>query len=355
MKKTKKKTVRNQQRVMLIFSLLVFGILVLTMAIVAGVVYLTFRRNALILASIETLGMLFSVFLFASIIIGTIIGIITGRVFLRNIDKIVDGMEDLAQGNYEVRVPEVEAGLAKDLTQSFNIMATELENTRLMRANFVNEYAHEFKTPIVSLLGFAKLLKNADLTEEQRNEYVNIIEEEAQRLSSLATNSLNLTNIDKQTILTGVSRFNLSEQIRTCVLMAEKKWIAKNLDISVDFDEVFVNANEEMLKQVWINLIDNAIKFSDENGELSIKIFKDASTVAVIIKDKGAEIKQEEKDKIFGRFYRAENSSGVEGHGVGLAIVKKIVDIHKGRINVESGGGYTQFEIIIPTNLKKTK
>ena len=353
MKKEKKKNMRTQRRVMLIFSLLVFGILVLTMAIVASTVYLTFRRNALFLDSIETLGMLFSVFLVASIIIGTVIGIITGRVFLRNIDKIVDGMEDLSQGKYEVRVPEVEKGLSKDLTHSFNIMATELENTQMMRADFVNEYAHEFKTPIVSLLGFAKLLKKGDLTEEQRAEYINIIEEEARRLSVLATNSLNLTKIDNQSILTGVSKFNLSEQIRNCILMAENKWTEKNLDLSVDFDEVYIYANEEMLKQVWLNLIDNAIKFADAKGELSIKIFKDAKNIAVIVKDKGQEIKEEDKDKIFQRFYRAGDIDKVEGHGVGLAIVKKIVDLHKGRIIVESGGGYTQFEVVLPRRLAK--
>ena len=349
--RTKDKKALRTPRVMITFALLVFGILSLTMAIVVGAVYLMFRRNALVLDSIETLTMLLSVFLFASIIIGTVIGIITGRVFLKNMDKIVDGMEDLAHGNYDVRVPELESGLTKDLTHSFNLMASELENTQMLRSDFVNDYAHEFKTPIVSLLGFAKILKKGNLSEEERIEYINIIEEEAQRLSTLATNSLNLTKVDKQTILTGTTSFNLSEQIRNCILLAEKKWSAKNLELSLDFDEVFIYANEEMLKQVWINLIDNAIKFSDEGGELSIKIYKDVKTIVVIVKDKGVEIKEDDKEKILTRFYRAHNSDGVDGHGVGLTIVKKIVELHKGSVAVESAEGYTQFEVTLPRRM----
>ena len=346
--KTKNKKSFRTPRVMIAFALLVFGILSLTMAIVGCAIYLMFRRNALVLDSYETLGMLLSVFLFASIIIGTLIGIITGRVFLKNMDKIVDGMEDLAQGNYKVRVPEVDAGLSKDLTHSFNLMATELENTQMLRSDFVNEYAHEFKTPIVSLLGFAKILKKGNLTKEESLEYINIIEEEAQRLSTLATNSLNLTKVDKQTILTGLTTFNLSEQIRNCILLAEKKWTEKKLDLQLNFDEVFICANEEMLKQVWINLIDNAIKFADVKGDLTIKIYKDAKSIVVLVKDKGVEIKEEDKEKIFTRFYRADNSDGIEGHGVGLTIVKKVLELHEGKVTVESGGGYTQFEVTIP-------
>ncbi len=343
-----KKKVRRTQSVIIIFSLLVFGILSATMLVVGGAIYIMFRRDVFTMSSIETLSMLITFFLFASIIIGTLIGILTGRVVLKNIDLIVDGMDELAQGNYDVRVPELKSGITKELTDTFNVLASELENTNTLRSDFINDFAHEFKTPIVSLLGFAKLLKNKDLTEKQYLEYLEIIEEEAQRLSTLSTNSLNLTKIDKQEILTNVVTYNLSEQIRNCVLLTEKKWTKKNLEPVLDFDEYYISANEEMLKQVWINLIDNAIKFSFADEKIEINIFKDSQTVRVVVKNKGVEIKEGEREKIFGRFYRTESAEGIEGTGVGLAVVKKIIDLHKGQIYVQSNDGVTQFEVVIP-------
>ncbi len=348
MKNAKKGNALKTQRVILIFTSMVFLILVATMFIVGGVIYLMFKRNALFLDAFQTIWTLAVTFLFASVIIGTIIGIVMARVVLKNMDSIVNGMEELSDGKYHVRIPEVKSGLGKEMIHSFNLLAGELENTHVLRSDFVNDFAHEFKTPIVSLLGFAKLLKKDNLSKEQRAEYLSIIEEEAERLSAMSTNSLNLTRIDKQTILTETSRYNLSEQLRNCVLLTEKKWTAKGVEPILEFDEFFVCANEELLKQVWINLIDNAIKFSDRFGKLEIKIYKDAKTIRVVVKNKGVKINDDEKDKIFNRFYRAKSAEGIDGTGVGLAIVKKIIDLHKGRISVVSDNGYTQFEVILP-------
>ena len=335
-------------RVGIIFALLVFSILVVTMAIVGGVIYLMFRRNALLMNEFETLWTLTLTFLVASVIIGTLISIITAKVILKNMDNVVKGMEELSKGKYKVRIPEVKAGIGKEIVDSFNILASELENTHVLRSDFINDYAHEFKTPIVSLLGFAKLLQKENLTDEQRKEYLSVIEEEAERLSAMSTNSLYLTRVDKQTILTDVVEFNLSEQIRNCVLLFEKKWTAKELELDLDFDEFIVSGNEEMLKQVWINLIDNAIKFSNKSGKIEIGINKKEKFIHVTVKNSGVEIGESEKEKIFNRFYRTEKTQGIEGTGVGLAIVKKIVDLHKGSVFVDSVNGYTTFEVILP-------
>lgn len=336
-------------KVGIIFAILVFCILVVTMAIVGGVIYLMFRRNALLMNEFETLWTLTLTFLVASVIIGTLISIITAKVILKNMDNVVKGMSELSKGKYKVRIPEVKTGIGKEMVDSFNLLATELENTHVLRSDFINDFAHEFKTPIVSLLGFAKLLQKENLTEEQKKEYLSVIEEEAKRLSTMSTNSLNLTRVDKQTILTDVVKFNLSEQIRNCVLLFEKKWTVKGLELDLDFDEFAVCGNEEMLKQVWINLIDNAIKFSNEKGNIEIGINKKEKFVHVTVKNSGIEIGEFEKEKIFNRFYRAEKTQGVEGTGVGLAIVKKIVDLHRGSVMVESVNSYTTFEVVLPS------
>lgn len=335
-------------RVAIVFTILVFCTLVITMAIVGGSIYLVFRRNVLVLNEIETLWMLTVTSILASIIIGTIVSMLIARLVLKNMDNIVNGMEDLSKGNYSVRLPEAKVGFGREMSDSFNILAAELESTKMLRSDFINDFAHEFKTPIVSLLGFAKLLQKETLTEEQKKEYLSVIEEEAERLSLMSTNSLIFTRIDKQTILTGTDRFNLSEQIRNCVLLLEKKWAQKQLEPVLEFDEVFIDGNEEMLKQVWINLIDNAIKFSNENEKIVIDIEKNEKTVSVSVKNRGVEISDEEKEKIFNRFYRSKKSEGLEGTGVGLAIVNKIMNLHKGSVAVESENGYTCFTMMLP-------
>lgn len=347
--KVKKKNYRNSSKVILIFSSMVFFVLAVTMLIVGVLMYLIFQRDTLNITSAETVGSMVIFFLVASIILGTVIAATTARIFLKNIDNIIEGMNDLASGNYEVRVPAVQSGMTKELIDTFNLLADELENTKTLRSDFVNDFAHEFKTPIVSLLGFAKLLKNPNLTDEERTEYLKIIEEEANRLSVMSTNSLNLTRVEKQTILTEKTQFNLSEQIRNCVLLLEKKWSEKNLELDLDLEEISVFANEEMLKQVFINLIDNAVKFSYENKELKLKLYKKEDKVVFSIRNYGLAISDADKEKIFTRFYRAENSMGIEGTGVGLAIVKKIVELHKGEILLHNESDFTEFEVAIPS------
>ncbi len=350
MRKIKPKKIFRASKVAIAFTLLVFCVLVITMAIIGGIIYLTFKSEFTILKRYENVWTIALTFLVASVIIGTIISIFAAKLALGNMDKLVNGMVELSKGDYSVRVPRVEKGVGKELIDSFNLLASELENTRVLRSDFVNEFAHEFKTPIVSLLGFAKILKKENLTEEQRVEYLSIIEEEAERLSILSTNSLNLTKIEKQTILTDVTRFNVSEQIRNCILLFEKKWDRKGLELVLDFDEFFVVGNEELLKQVWINLIDNAIKFSKDFGKIEVEIKNTKKDLIVTVKNSGVEIKEEEREKIFSRFYRSRKASGIEGTGVGLAIVKKIIDLHRGGISALSENGVTCFEVKLPAH-----
>ena len=198
--------------------------------------------------------------------------------------------------------------------------------------------------------GFAKLLKRGNLSQEQKEEYISIIEEESIRLSDMATKVLNLTKVENQSILTDVSQYNLSEQIRNCVLLLESKWSKKNVEFDMDFPEIEVKANEEMLKQVWINLIDNAIKFSHANSVIEISITQKEGkkgTVSVCITNVGEEIPENEQKLIFRKFYQSDKSHYSYGNGIGLAIVKKIVDLHGGEIKVESKNSKTSFIVAL--------
>ena len=286
-----------------------------------------------------------------SIAFGTLMVIFIGELPLKPIKRLIIKLKKLARGDFGTRLrfgyPLDKHPTFMELSESFNTMAEELENTEILRSDFINNFSHEFKTPIVSIAGFAKLLKRGDLTEEQKKEYLNIIEEESLRLSYMATNVLNLTKVENQTILTDISEFNLSEQIRSSILLLENHWTKKKLEFSIEFDEYNIHANEELLKQVWINLIHNAIKFSPEYGLIVIKIVEQEEYYKITVANSGEEIPFESRDKIFNKFYQADESHSSEGNGVGLAIVKRILELHKGDITVDCKNGITTFGVVI--------
>lgn len=261
-------------------------------------------------------------------------------------------MNRLASGDFKARLsiwkPLKNHPTFAEITDSFNTMAQELENTQMLRSDFINNFSHEFKTPIVSIAGFAKLIRKGNLTDEQKEEYLAIIEEESLRLSAMATNVLALTNIENQTILTDVSTYNLSEQLRSCVLLLEEYWSRRNLSLELEFDEYEISANEELLRQVWINLLDNAIKFSPPTGEVILQITQKESILRVRVTNFGSEIPEDKMDKIWGKFYQADESHASQGNGIGLAIVKYIVELHKGEVSVKSQNGMTTFTVELP-------
>jgi signal transduction histidine kinase len=284
-----------------------------------------------------------------SLILGWVLVFFSIRIPLKPFHTLVSHMNRLAQGDFETRI-ESKGMLSnhpavKGINDSFNKLAEELENTEMLRGDFINNFSHEFKTPIVSIAGFAKLLKRGNLTEEQRQAYLDSIEEESLRLSYMATNVLNLTKVENQTILSEVTAFNLSEQVRSAVLLLEAKWSEKNIDLQLDFDEHTVEGNEELLKQVWINLMDNAVKFSPRCGAVLLDVTEEGSTVRVTVSNTGPEIPPEKREKIFGKFYQGDESHATEGNGIGLAVVKRVVELHMGSIEVCSEGGMNTFTV----------
>jgi len=337
----------------LLFSGVVFCFFIVTMAVVGGVIIFLIHRGVL-----EPVGSgpkgehLILRMMLASVLLGAVLTTVTSRFPLKPVNTIINAMNRLASGDYKTRL-HFGKHLAKhptiiEISRSFNNLAEELDKTEILRSDFINNFSHEFKTPIVSIAGFAKLLKHGDLTEEQKAEYIDIIEEESLRLSAMATNVLNLTKVENQTILTGVTEFNLSEQIRNCILLLENKWSRKNITPELDFGEHFISANEEMLKQVWINLIDNAIKYGDQGTSVRVGITETEDHIFVSVSDTGVEIPPELREKIFRKFYQADESHSSEGNGVGLAVVKGIVKLHNGDVTVSSGNHQTVFTVKLP-------
>ncbi len=286
---------------------------------------------------------------FASIITGIVLFYFTSNIMLRPVNEILDGMSKLSDGKYDTRLKYADGSILEPVYNSFNTLAQELQNVEIIQSDFVNNFSHEFKTPLMSINGLIGLMRNNELPREKQLEYLSIIEEETDRLSLLTTNVLNITKLENQEILADKHRYNVSEQIRMCVLLLERQWTAKNLNLAMDFDEYFIDANEDLMKQVWLNILDNAVKFADDGGALEIKIAaRGDGMLEVGIGNSGPEISESDREKIFNKFYQADKSHSKSGNGIGLSIVKRIVELHKGAVSVGRDGELTVFTVALP-------
>ena len=268
--------------------------------------------------------------------IGVSLILVMASHIINPLRKITEATKKVATGNLKVKVDVDRKDEIGELAQNFNIMVDELNSIEYLRKDFISNISHELKTPIASIQGFTKLLADDNLSKEEKDEYINIILEETQRLSNLSSNMLKLSKLEKQEIVTNKTEYRLDNQIRKAIIMLDEKINSKKIKISLDSSEVSIYEDEDLIMEIWINLINNAIKYSNENGEIKIKVIEKENDVKVSIKDEGIGIPKDKQERIFEKFYQVENSRAGEGSGLGLAIVKRIVDLIKGEIEVES-------------------
>ncbi len=347
-----KKTFRQNFGLTALFSAIVFLILLITSLLIFIVGILLIRMNVVNIAKLSRQEPLLPIFmlLIISVVVGTVVSFMISRFPLKPLRRVIDATNRLASGDFTTRLRLPGPASFGELTASFNRMAEELGSIEMLRADFVDNFSHEFKTPIVSIKGFAEELKHDDLTREQRNEYLDIIIHESGRLAQLATNVLNLSRVEKQTILAGRARFDLTEQVRRCILLFETKWEQRMLTLTVELDEVTLEGDEELLSQVWLNLIDNAIKFTPEGGCVDIRLRKDEKNAVFSIRDDGYGISEEAQRHIFDKFYQGESKQlSSSGNGLGLPIARRVILLHGGdlRCKSEEGAG-TEFIAELP-------
>lgn len=271
-----------------------------------------------------------------SIIIGSILFLIVGKMIVKPIRKLTKATERVAAGDFNIDLDNHRQDELGTLISSFNTMAKELKTIEILRNDFISDISHEFKTPLTSIEGYTKLLNICD--EEEREEYIDIITEETKRLSTLATNILTLNKIENENTSIYMEEFSMDEQIRKAILLLENKWCEKDIELEIDLETIEYKGNQNLMYQVWLNLIDNAIKFSPKGQIVEIKLYKQKDKVIFFIKDNGIGIPKEKGNRIFEKFYKEDKSRNTEGNGLGLSIVKKIVDMHQGKI-------YLDFEI----------
>lgn len=325
--------------VTLVLSIVIFAIMFTVMTLQGFLMYLYFRIWYQADIPMPQFWRPIPFTILVSTLVGVALTILASRVPLKPIRVLIEAINQLAEGNFHVRIHLDLTSEFVRLSESFNSMAQELENTEFLRSDFINNFSHEFKTPIVSLRGFAKLLKNGDLTPEEREEYLDIIIHESTRLSQLASNVLNLSKIENLNILSDMQVFDLTEEVRQSILLLESKWQKKLLELIIDMEDMEYYGSRNLLNQVWINLIDNAVKFSPEKGKIKIKLHRFGGSAVFQILDNGCGMSGETAQHIFDRFYQGEASHTTEGNGIGLTVVEKIVRLHKGNITLSSEEG----------------
>lgn len=285
-----------------------------------------------------------------SFILGGTVTSILGTQLLSPIIHLGKAMRTVASGDFTPRLStKSPISEVQELYQNFNRMVQELAATEILQSDFISNVSHEFKTPINAIEGYATLLSGGCQADPEQKEYAGKILYNTRRLSGLVGNILLLSKVENQAIPAGREGFRLDEQLRQAVVALEEKWTAKNIQLEAELEEVTYSGNEQLLTHVWMNLIDNAIKFTPEGGEVIIRLMASERNVLVSVEDSGCGIPEEDCQRIFEKFYQAENSHQQEGNGLGLPLAKRIVDIHRGRISAENRlGGGAKFTVVLP-------
>lgn len=271
----------------------------------------------------------------------------------RPVKRILQATEQITAGDFSTRIePTYPLGSSNELDaiiENFNTMAAELSSVETLRTDFISSVSHELKTPLAVIQNYAAMLKAPDLSEEDRVLYAQKIFDATQRLSDLIKNILKLNKLENQQIFMERSTYLLNEQLCECLLGFEKLWEEKALDIETDLPDVNVTADAELLSLVWNNLISNAVKFTPEGGKITVTLTEQAKFVEVRVSDTGCGMSAETGRHIFEKFYQGDSSHATQGNGLGLALVKRVIDIVGGEICVDStpGSGST-FTVRLP-------
>lgn len=297
------------------------------------------------------------IFVWAMVFSGTIDVAVTNHMIKMLIDpiaKLRSAMREVADGDFKVEAKcESRIQDVQDIYDSFNSMVRELSTTETLQTDFISDVSHEFKTPINAIEGYASLLEGEPSPEEQRA-YVEKILFNTRRLSALTGNILLLSKLSNQSILPQKTQFRLDEQIRQAIVALEQKWSEKELGFEVELAETPFFGYESLLPHVWTNLIGNAVKFSPKGGEIRIKMMRTEGAVVFTIEDDGPGIVPGDEEHIFTKFYQSESSHGMEGNGLGLALVRQIVEMSGGSVdvqNLEAGG--CRFTVRLPLEQEK--
>lgn len=345
--------------------LLVLSAIFVTVAIYSFFSYLFFKNFEQYFSQFEILGikaspLIILVFIFLiSTLLGCVLSLIMIRGFYKPINKLKNAMNKVSKGEFEKVENNNSDDEIAELIEIYNKMVSDLKNMEIISNDFVSAVSHEIKTPLSSIKGYASMLKNQDISKDEKLKYINKILIATDNLSNLTNNILNISKIENTALIKN-KNFSLDEQLRECILLLENKWSEKNLNLVINIEPINIFSNKELCQSVFVNILENAIKFTPTNKNIKINLFKickNSSDYAVFeVQDSGVGISQKNLTRIFDKFFQADSSRMTEGNGLGLALVKKIMDRLNGIIEVESSLGIGScFKVYFPLNKKNKK
>lgn len=271
------------------------------------------------------------------------------RQFNRHVSVLEDGLRRVAAGDFSVRMKPEEGKPLENAYADFNKMVEELQSVQTLREDFINNFSHEFKTPITAVKGFAELLMEPGTTEEERGEYLRIIRDESSRLAELTNSTFLLSRLESQRVIPDRRPFFLDEQLRRCVILLAGSWEEKRMEPSLELEPIQYNGNEDLTQQVWLNLLSNAIRHTPPGGEIGVSLHAEGGGLAVRVWDTGEGMSPEVLAHIFDKYYQGDSSKKSQSLGLGLSIVHRITELCGGRIEVESEPGQgSSFTVYLP-------
>ena len=325
---------KSKLHLTILFSLLVFCILFLTMIFMLCSIVLVTQYKLFYIPH-DYIGFIW--FSIASIFIGTTFAHFIGKKSIRFFASISEASKKVAKGDFNVQIDEnMKVKELREMSHNFNLMIRELAGMEMFRNDFISNVSHEFKTPLSVIEGYTTLLQTPNLPEDKKQFYISKILYNTNRLSELTGHILLLSRLENQNISIPKSTFSLDEQIRQIILLFERDWTEKNIDLDINLEEINYLGNEELLAQVWQNIIGNALKFTNPNGKIKVFMESNDKYIVIDIIDNGIGIDEATQARIFEKFYQGDKSHTIKGNGLGLALSKQIIELHNGFISVSS-------------------
>lgn len=312
-------------------TFVIFSTLIITMLFFTITLIISFQNMESI-----TLIKLIPFLVIATIIIYAVFAYLNTSKVSKSLKSLEQATEEIANGNFNVHVDYVDKKELDEFIKNFNNMVQELQGIETLKTDFISNVSHEFKTPLSIIQAYSKAVRKKDIDEETKKHYEEIIDSNIIKLTELTGNILSLSKIENQKIILDNKEYLLDEQIRQIILLLEPKWQKKEIDFDINMEETKYFGSENLLNQVWQNIIDNAIKFSNKKSTIHIKLTNNEDNIVVSITDEGIGMNKETQRHIFDKFYQGDSSRSNEGNGLGLAIVSKIIAITNNKIEVKS-------------------
>lgn len=340
---------RPHSKLWLYFTCIVFATVLGVFLVISAIWLLLYTLGVLSVSPAERHAPIL-VFCAGSLLLGVTVALFVGRLIILPVQNISNAFDELSKGNFSVKVPENERiAEIREISQRFNAMTFDLSHIETLRSDFVASVSHEFKTPIAAIEGYATLLQNPSLPADRREHYVEKILDNSRRLSALSGNILMLSKLENRQTAPSCSEYRLDEQIRRAILGLEPRWAAKCLEFDLELPPKSYYGCEQLLEQVWSNLLDNAIKHSPDGGTIHVRLQSGEAALVVSITDHGDGMCEEVQKHIFEKFYQGDASRKAEGNGLGLALVKQILSLCMGAVEVESAPGEgAVFRVLLP-------